>query len=130
MSYAETVLRRTARRLLITQLLLVLITATAYFIAKGLGGSVAALYGGAIALLNTLISANRLRRASDVAARSANRGMMEMYIGAIMRFIATPLFVALGIAALGLDPIAIIVGFAVAQLGYFRVGAHSTKNSS
>ena len=79
----------------------------------------AALFGGAIALLNTLISAQRLRRASDAAVSNANSGMMELYIGAILRFIGTPLFVALGILALGLDPIAIIAGFGIAQLAFF-----------
>jgi len=130
MSYAASVLRSTARRLLIIQLVLVLATALGFLAAKGGPEMLAALYGGAIALLNTLISAHRLRRASDAAVSDAKRGMMELYIGAILRFIGTPLFVALGILALGLDPIAIIVGFAVAQLAYFFNSSRAPTTNS
>lgn len=124
MSYAAAALRQTTRRLLIIQSLLILATAIAYLVVKGGEHFVAALFGGGIALLNTLVSAQRLRRATEAAAQSANRGLAEMYIGAAVRFVATPLLVAVGIAAFGLEPVAIIVGFAVAQVGYFFNSAH------
>jgi ATP synthase protein I len=130
MSYAASVLRQTARRLLVIQVALVLATALGFLFYKGGPEMLAASYGGAIALLNTLISANRLRRASEAAVSDAKRGMMELYIGAIMRFIGTPLFVALGILALGLDPIAIIAGFGIAQLAYFFNSPHAPTTNS
>jgi ATP synthase protein I len=118
MSYAVNVLRATLRKLLLAQALLVLTTAVGFLAAKGGHTPLAALFGGAVALLNTAISAHRLQKASEVAAGDAHQGMLQLYLGAAMRFVLTPLFIALGIAALGLDPIALIVGFAVAQLGY------------
>lgn len=127
MSYAAKTLRTTLRRLITTQLSLVLAAVAIYFSLKGWQAAIACLYGGAIALFNTLVSAQRLRRASESAGSDAARGMMELYIGAVIRFVATPALVVVGIVLLKLEPIAIIVGFAVAQLGYFFGSARSTK---
>ncbi len=127
MSYAAQVLRRTLLRLVTLQLTLTLATGFGFLAYQGANEFWAAIYGGAIALLNTSVSAHRLIRATQAAADDAQRGMMEIYIGAITRFVATPLFVAIGIAALKLDPVALIVGFAVAQLGYM-VNNSRTQN--
>ena len=118
MSYAVNVLRVTLRKLLLAQALLVLSTAVGFLAVKGGYTPLAALFGGAVALLNTAISANRLQKASEVAGGDVRRGMLELYLGAATRFVLTPLLIALGIAALSLDPVALIVGFGVAQLGY------------
>ena len=119
MSYAVQVLKGTTRKLLLVQSVLILVVATVYLATKGGLPSLAALFGGAIALFNTVISAWHLGRASAAAGTDARRGMFELYIGAVIRFVATPLLVAVGILFLKLDPVAIIAGFAVAQLGYF-----------
>jgi len=118
MSYAAEVLRATLRRLLFVQVVLVLAVAVAFLALKGWPQGVAALFGGGIALFNTLVSAQRLRRASE-RTNDPQGSMLELYIGAGIRFVATPALVALGIILLDLDPVAIIVGFAVAQLGFF-----------
>ena len=119
MSHAVKVLQGTLRRLLIVQAGLILASATAYFFAQGGAAAVAAAFGGAIALLNALVSAHHLKRASVGAAGNAQRGMLELYLGAVIRFIATPLLVAVGIVALGLAPVPMLVAFAVAQVAYF-----------
>jgi len=118
MSHAGKVLRKTVRRLLMVQCSLIIVVAAAYGVARGWPAATAALYGGGIALFNTLISAQRLSRASEVVG-DVRRGMLELYIGAIIRFVATPALIVAGILVLKLDPVAIIVGFAVAQAGYF-----------
>lgn len=119
MSYAAEVLRRAVKRLLLVQVLLVLAVSIAFLLGQGLAEFLAAIYGGGIALFNTLVSAQRLRRATDAAVADAKSGIMELYVGAITRFVATPLLVAVGIVVLALEPVGIIAGFAVAQLGYF-----------
>jgi len=128
MSYAEKVLRSTLHRLLLAQAGLVMAAAGVYLATRGAGPAVAALFGGGIALLNSFISANRLERASRLGG-DVNRSMLELYIGAIARFVATPVLVAVGIVVLHLDPVAIIVGFAVAQIGYFFNRVRTTPNS-
>lgn len=118
MSHTTKVLHRTLRRLLWVQGALVLIAALACGVGMGLETVPAALFGGAIALLNTAISAERLHRATAAAGQDARQGMAALYSGAIIRFVATPALIAVGILALGLDPVAILIGFGVAQLGY------------
>jgi ATP synthase protein I len=130
MSYAAKVLQGTARRVLTTQALLVLAAAFGFLAYGGVDKALAAAFGGGIALLNTLVSAHRLVRASEAAPDNVNRGMLELYIGAVTRFVATPALVAVGIVLLKLDPPAIIVGFVAAQVGYFFNGArpHGQQN--
>lgn len=117
MSEEADVLKASLRRLMTAQIALIAASAAIYFATKGGSNAVAALFGGAIALLNSAISALHLRRAT--AASSSAGGMAYLYIGAVIRFVATPGLVALGIWALKLNAVAIIVGFAVAQVGYF-----------
>lgn len=130
MSYAAKVLQGTARQVLTTQALLVLAAAVAFLVYGGSAKALAAAFGGGIALLNTLVSAHRLVRASEAAPGNPNRGMLELYIGAVTRFVATPALVAVGIVLLKLDPPAIIVGFVAAQVGYFfnRARPHGQQN--
>lgn len=130
MSYANKVLRGAAGRLLASQALLVFATAGIYLWHSGGQAAMAALFGGLIAFFNTVISAQHLARASHAAAGDLKRGMLELYIGAVIRFVATPALVAVGIVALKLDAVAIIVGFAVAQVGYFFNSARPHKTNS
>ncbi len=118
MSQAEQVLGRTLRRLLLVQLVLVaLCSALFWLVGSGTLPAAAALYGGAIAVLNSLTSARHLQRAARTS--SANRQMAELYIGAVIRFIATPALIAVGIAAFEMPPVPILAGFGVAQIAYF-----------
>ena len=118
MSYAAQVLRHTVRRLLTVQVLLIAATALAFLVLRGQFAAVSALYGGGIALVNTLLSAWRLLRATEAVSANPGRGMVEFYIGAAMRFVSVLILTGIGIKALKLEPVAIIAGFAVAQIGY------------
>lgn len=112
MSYAARVLRATLRRLLVVQLILVLPVMLACAIIKGGDSALAAGYGGGIALINTAVMAWR------VSQTSGKRALVELYIGAGIRFGLTLLLMAVGMGMLKLDPLALLLGFAVAQLGY------------
>lgn len=118
MSYAAQVLRHTVRRLLTVQVLLTGATGLAFLVLRGQFAAVSAFYGGGIALVSTLLSAWRLLRATEAASASPGRGMVEFYIGAAMRFVSVLVLMAFGMAVLKLEPVAIIAGFAVAQIGY------------
>jgi|GEM_PF-1420962 len=132
MSYAATLLGATARRLLLTQALLVLLAAALYLWQEGVAAAGAALFGGAIALLNTLISANRLQRSAEMIDSDARSSLLQLYVGAVIRFLATPALIAAGIIG-GLSPVAMLVGFAAAQLAFFisrarPAGSHPSKH--
>ncbi|QKT03608.1 ATP synthase subunit I [Ectothiorhodospiraceae bacterium 2226] len=118
MSHAATVLRGALHRLLGVQLLLTLAVAGAYLAMVGAASALAALYGGGIALVGSLIAGWRILRAGALAGQNPRVGEVEIYMGAAMRFIATLVLLAIGMGLLRLDPLAIIAAFAAAQIGY------------
>lgn len=118
MSYAVKALQATLYKLLLIQVVLVAVVAVAYLVYRGWPQALAAVFGGGIAMQNALVSANRLRRASE-RVNDARGSMLDLYVGAVIRFVATPTLIAIGIVLLKLDAVAIIAGFAVAQVAYF-----------
>ena len=60
----------------------------------------------------------RLQRASDAAAEAQIQGSMQLYWGALERFLIVGVGFAVGIAVIKLPPLPMIVAFAVAQLGF------------
>ncbi|MCU7938519.1 MAG: ATP synthase subunit I [gamma proteobacterium symbiont of Bathyaustriella thionipta] len=118
MSFAIVVMRRVVRRLLIVQILLTLIITLIYLFLQNSDSQYAALYGGSITISGTLLMAWRIARAGEVASKEQQQGYIEIYIGAIQKFILTLVLMAFGMGYLKLDPLAILVSFAVTQLSF------------
>ncbi|MFP4607055.1 MAG: ATP synthase subunit I [Thiohalospira sp.] len=118
MKFATTVLQRSLLRLLGVQAALTAVAALAWFSQAGPEPALAALYGGGITLAATLLSGWRLLRATEALGSSTTRGLAELYIGFAIRFVLALALLALGMGVLELDPLGILTGFAVAQLGY------------
>lgn len=115
MSFAVVVMRRVVYRLIVVQVILTFIVALGYLTFQNTNGFMAALFGGSITLSGTLIMAWRISRAGDV---DKQQGYMEIYIGAIQKFILTLVLMALGMGYFKLDPLAILIAFAVTQLSF------------
>lgn len=109
--------------LLALQLVLAIVTAVAYLWAVGGGAAQAAAYGGGVALLSTLLLGHRVLRAAAVAGSVPGRETAVLYIGAIQRFVLVMALFGFGMGWLRLQPLPLLVGFAVAQAGYFVNGA-------
>ena len=118
MSFALVVMRRVVRRLLIVQLILTLIIALCYFVFDNTNSMLAALYGGSITLSASLLMAWRITRAGEVAATDKQQGYIEIYIGAFQKFILTLLLMAIGMGYFKLDPLAILISFAITQMSF------------
>lgn len=118
-SYAARVLRAGLRKTLTAQLLLVGAVACGFFFAQGGTAAAGALYGGGVAAVVALLLGWRVQRAGEVGQADAQRGTLLLYLGAVERFVFVLVAVALGIGVLRLPPLPMIVGFAVAQLGFF-----------
>jgi len=114
-----------ARRLLGIQAALVAAAGAGSFVLAGGFAARSALYGGAIALLAAWMLQRRVRRAIEVARDAPGGETTVLYVGALQRFLAMLGLFALGLGWLGLSPLPLLVGFAVAQLAYFlhRPGA-------
>lgn len=110
-------------RLLALQSALVAAAAVAALALVGTSGAVAAIYGGAGALLSTWLLGRRVRRAADVARSEPGRETAVLYIGAVQRFVIVFALFAVGMGQLGLAPVPLLVGFGVAQAGFLLGGA-------
>lgn len=118
MSHAERVLRAAAIRLAAIQLAIVLIASVVYAFRVDQLAAFSALAGGLLALLNTGISTYFLHRATAISSIDERQGLLLFYAGAALRFVAVPLFFGVGIVLFELNPVAMLVGFGLAQLGY------------
>jgi len=105
------------------QLALVIVTALAFLLTVGGMAAQAAVYGGGVALLSTLLLGRRVLRAAELAKSAPGRETAVLYIGAVQRFVLILALFALGMGWLRLEPLPLLVGYAVAQIGYFVNGA-------
>lgn len=122
MTEAARILNLTFRRVLLTQMFLVVATAAgvSLWLPQTHGrAALAALYGGGISLLAAWRLARSLNAATPGADIQAARASLRLYAGAAERFLVSGLLLALGIAAFRLPPLALIAGFGIAQLGFF-----------
>lgn len=127
MKIAEPKLAARAKWVISTQLIISIIVA-AIFLTKGTWEAVAAIYGGAVSICISLFLLWGIQRANAAAKVDPGKGMRILYAGAAQRFILVIGMVALGIAVLKLDPVAVCVGFAIAQAGYL-MGSRSQTTS-
>lgn len=111
-------------RLLLIQASLVLFATIGFFYHFGAEAVTATLFGGVIAMTNTVLLSRRLDAASDLAVNNQNAGVLTLYLGVIQRFVFTLVMFGIGFKVLGLTPpIAMIGGYAVAQLGFMIGGS-------
>lgn len=108
------------RKILINQVILIAIIASALYYSQHIDAVWAVGLGGLIAIFNVLSSyfwvwlADFTNKSPD----SLKGDVAFFYIGAVQRFVTTLLFFVLGFAWLKLAPLAIIAGFGVAQVAY------------
>ena len=121
-------LRHAVYRLILVQFALVMTCVIYFQLKQGHDFSLAALYGGAITLITTLVSAWRITVATQsfdgATKRDAVPGVAEFYKTAVFRLILTIALLAIGMAGLKLQPMALIIGFVAGTLGHFVVPSH------
>ena len=75
-------------------------------------------YGGLASVLLALISIRGFKRANELALSDPHKSMMILYIGAVVRFAAVIIVLGIGLGAIKLEPMAVFIGFALAQTSY------------
>jgi len=106
-----------ARWVISTQLVASVVIAL-LFLYQGVWQSLSAFYGGFASICIAMLLTWGVQRATVTAAENPTRGMLILYMGAVQRFLLVIGLLALGLALFKLDPIAMCVGFALAQLSY------------
>lgn len=118
------------RSIFIAQALLILVISTGFLLIDE-EQMLAALYGGSITLINSLLMARRIHRANKQLAADPTDDVRSIYFGALERFLFTLIALAVGMGWLWLSPPALLLSFAVAHLGYplgNRFALNKTQN--
>lgn len=117
MNSASAELTAKTRRVIIVQVVVSLIAA-AIFSSQGLLGAMSALYGGLVSVTLALLSAWGFKRANAHALSDPKKSLMILYLGAVQRFVAVLVLLGAGLGVLKLEPLAVFIGFALAQASY------------
>lgn len=107
---------------MIIQATLVLIAIIATIYLLNIDAAPAALFGGCVALANSVLLYRKLDSASSMAEDNPNGGMMTLYAGVIQRFVFVLGMFAVGMGLLKLHPVAVVGTFGLAQLAYMICG--------
>lgn len=107
-------MRKALFSLLAIQAIVTLAIATGFFAYSGWWWASGALFGGGTGMAVSGLLALRLIRANRPGI-----GVGHLYLGALERFIFVGAAFAAGIAWLRLEPVALLAGFAGAELAYY-----------
>jgi len=121
----ESELARSTKRVVSVQIIVTIIVAI-LFLLKSPWASFSALYGGFSSVFIVLLLSQRVKRATAAAQDNLKESMAILYIGAVQRFVLVAVFLIIGITLMKFDPMAISVGFVLAQFS-FALGS-STKS--
>ncbi len=106
-----------ARRVVIVQLTVTGVVAL-LFLIQGAWDALSAAYGGLASVFLALLSIRGFKRANEHALNDPKRSMLILYIGAVQRFVAVLVLLAIGLGVFKLEPLAVFIGFALAQASY------------
>ena len=115
------------RSLIIIQAVLVTLSVVGFYFYLGETTLVSALYGGAIAIVHTVLLSRRLDTAGDMANNNPEGGVLNLYLGVIQRFIFMLVMFGVGMGVFKLNPPSMIGTFALAQMAYMIYGARRGK---
>ncbi|MCW8888751.1 MAG: ATP synthase subunit I [Gammaproteobacteria bacterium] len=98
-----------------------------FALLSGVDGFLAALYGGVMVIANTLLLLWHSARAERLEQQDAGQNFRIIVRCALERFVMTVALFAFGLLRLGLEPLALISGFAAGQLLFIIGGIRSNR---
>jgi ATP synthase protein I len=110
------------RSILIIQFILMLAGVAVSLSYQGEVALLPALYGGAIALANTLLLSRRVAQAGEIAKTSPQQSVNALYFGVVQRFVFVLVALGFGLGYLKLSPVPLLGTFMVSQLAYMLMG--------
>jgi ATP synthase protein I len=100
----------------------------ALFLLQGPWESASALYGALASIATAMLLSRGIRRAGDAALSDPKKSMKILYLGAVQRFLLVVLLLGAGLALIKLEPVALIVGFALTRLSFLLNSRTKTNN--
>ncbi|MEN9433070.1 MAG: hypothetical protein RLZZ422_659 [Pseudomonadota bacterium] len=86
----------------------------------------ATLYGGAVALVNTLLLSFRMNKQNEQPS-DPHTTVILLYVSAVGRFLLVLVALSVGLGVLKLSPTPLLGMFIIAQLGYYVAAIGSRK---
>lgn len=117
------------RSLIIIQVILILVSGAAFYYYMGEATVWGSLFGGAVAIVNTLLLSWRLESAARMADDNPDGGILTLYLGVIQRFVFVLVMFGIGMGVLKLNPPAMLGTFALAQLAYMIYGSKRASSA-
>jgi len=115
------------RRILISQAVITAVVACGYAVYLGSFAAFSATYGGVVMLLSTWWMARSVRRASLLAPRDPQGGSLALFGGMAQKYLFAIVALAVSLAVLKLNALALLVGFATTQAGFLFAGQENTR---
>lgn len=106
-----------AQKVLIAQVVAALVAAIVFLLYEGAWHGLSALAGGVVSIALLLLLRRGIKRAGEMAQHDQKRSMLILYMGAAQRFLLILVLFALGLGVVEFDPLAMFVGFFLAQIG-------------
>ncbi len=115
------------RSLLIIQAVLVLLGVVVSFFYFEESGLLAAVFGGFVAMVNTVLLSRRLVSAGEMAEENPDGGVLALYLGVVQRFFFVLVMFGVGMGIFKLLPPPMLGTFAAAQLAFMLFGSSKAK---
>jgi len=110
----ESSVHRTAELQIVTSI----VAGVLGYVLQGEAVAKAALYGGAVALMGTLLLLWRMRRSERKMFPEPHQHVWLFYRSSLERFLVVCALLALGMGPLNLVPVAVLISFVVGQLAW------------
>ncbi len=111
-------LSRCFKQVVIAQAGLLIASAIFTGLLSGMYEGVSIAFGAGLAMFNTILARRSISRSSELAYRQPDASMLPVFSGLIQRLIVFAGGFSAGVILLDLQPLPIVIGFALAQFGY------------
>ncbi|MBL80024.1 MAG: hypothetical protein CMH70_08365 [Nitrosomonadaceae bacterium] len=111
-------MKSSVHRTAVLQIVISIIIGIIAYTLEGEEEAWAVIYGGAVALINTLLLLWRMESVKHKILRDAKHYLWIFYRSGVERFLVLSALLAIGMGVLKLVPLAVLIGFVVNQLAW------------
>ncbi len=111
------------RSLLVIQLAIVILGVVISVQYFGQHAMLPAFYGGAVALVNTMLLSDRVKKFGELTETSPQVGVLSLMLGVVIRFVFVLVALGVGLGVLKLLPLPVLCTFMAAQLAFVIASA-------
>ena len=122
----ESSVHRTA----VLQIIISVVVGVIGYAVQGEAEAKAAVYGGVVALMGTLLILWRMQRSKEKTLLEAHQHLWLFYRSGLERFLVICVLLAIGMGTLKLVPLAVLVGFVAGQLAWIIAPLQGEKKSN